>query len=492
MRSTLSNLLLCAALPLSLMAGGALAQSPAKPSQKDLVALVTYYDQGDAPSVNAEMRRLQLKFPDWVPPKDIARLKNRSPSTEIDAIYKQIEFGRLASARSLIESTRRDYPDWTPQDEMITLLETAEGQAQLDNALMAGNAAEAIQVVSRTPSLLRCDRINNAWRIAEVQAQRVSPEAAAATFGAIVDTCTEFPAIVATLQKADAATTYPIAVGLIDRAKTRFEDEEKQLEELKIALALGRGLKVEGPELSDSAIRKRPRARPMPGEPSTDAPRQAAPAAPRVAQSSPSRRSRDTAPASTQYASAPTPSTGGGVLGQVRAAAKSGAWSRCLALSAGATAPAVVYERGWCSYNLGRPMEALASFKQAAGANLGGTVQRDARFGMALSYLKMNMTEQAAQVVANTNLTHQQRVDTETIILDQRGVAAYQKRDYARAVQYFNAIEKISGGLRRDLGMLRAYAYFNMGKRDEARDSFEVLNNQMSTQETRHALQSLE
>ncbi|MCB1395606.1 MAG: hypothetical protein KDJ98_06435, partial [Rhodobacteraceae bacterium] len=122
---------------------------------------------------------------------------------------------------------------------------------------------------------------------------------------------------------------------------------------------------------------------------------------------------------------------------------------------------------------------------------LGGDVPRDARFGMILSYLALNMTEEAARIAAATNLTQQQRLETETVILDQRGVRAYHAREYSQSIAYFNALEQISGSLRRDLAMLRAYAYMNAGQNAEALAEFTRLHNELATDETRAAIQSL-
>jgi cellulose synthase operon protein C len=93
-------------------------------------------------------------------------------------------------------------------------------------------------------------------------------------------------------------------------------------------------------------------------------------------------------------------------------------------------------------------------------------------------------------LAASTNFTPQQRLDTESIILDQRGVLAYKKRQYGKAIGYFDALEKISGHLRRDLAMLRGYAYLNSGDRSRAQAQFELLHNQLATDATRAALEA--
>ena len=168
-------------------------------------------------------------------------------------------------------------------------------------------------------------------------------------------------------------------------------------------------------------------------------------------------------------------------------------WAGCVAASANPQSLDVLYERSWCSYNLERSGEALAGFTTVAqaGAAMGGDVPRDSRFGMILSYLAMSMTEEGARLAASTNLTQQQRVEVETTILDQRGVRAFHRREYAQSIAYLSALEQVSGSLRRDLAMLRAYAYLNNNQHPAALAEFTRLHNELATDETRAALQSL-
>lgn len=76
------------------------------------------------------------------------------------------------------------------------------------------------------------------------------------------------------------------------------------------------------------------------------------------------------------------------------------------------------------------------------------------------------------------------RLTIESIILNQRGVRAYERKDYHRAIAFLDAMEEM-GKLTRDLAILRAYAYLNLDKRTEAYRQFETLHRQLATQETR-------
>lgn len=461
-------LALTPAAPLHAQTDPAPAETPTQPvavatvpSAADLQALNFYLQQQDLASADAELRRLRAAFPGWTPPEDLSKLAVTQPSTEIDTIYRQIAAGQLTEARATIAATQADYANWVVPADMMALLETAEGQIRLDAALDAGNATEALQIASSTDGLLRCDRVNNAWRIAKAQEAQQAFAAATGTYRAILGACTSFADIAATLEKADTVTTEAELAALFDTALTRFPDKLTELTALQTRLLLGRGVApAQIAILPDVAARPRPR------------PTEAAAAAPAVAD-----------PGSPPPAApAPAPESGGSSAPQ---AATSGV--QCLAATEGAKSASRQAERGWCAYNLDRPMEALAAFSSAE-SRLGGAARRDARFGMALSYLKMNMTEEASRIAATTDLTHQQRVETESQILDQRGVRAYQKRQYRKAIGYFDALEEVSGKLRRDLALLRGYAYLNSGNRARARAEFQRLHDQLATPETRKAL----
>ncbi|SIT15189.1 hypothetical protein SAMN05421774_106225 [Gemmobacter megaterium] len=422
------------------------------PQQDELLALNFYIAQKDATAINAELRRLQLKYPGWTPPRDLSRLNGAGPSAEIDQIYARIAAGSFADARALIASTQAEYPDWTPPEDMLALLNTSEGQQALDRALADGQLDQALRIASGTAGLLRCDRVNNAWRIAELQDKAGRQAAALTTYRAILSACTEFESISATLEKADTVADAEALKELFAQSRTRFPARASDLTELEARLLAGRG-DVAVPEAAANPVRPEPRPRPA-----------ATAAAPSAA------------------------ATGGAGGGSAAAAARSGDWARCLALTNGARAAGALYERAWCAYNMDRTMEAVSAFQSALAAGLDADRTRDARYGLALAYLKLQMPDNAASIAVATNFTRSQRVDIERQILDQRGVAAYSRKEYRKAIEYFDAIETIAGGLRRDLAILRAYAYLNSGNRDAARRQFEKINNQLSTDASRAGL----
>ncbi|MDO9524884.1 MAG: hypothetical protein Q7J57_05005, partial [Gemmobacter sp.] len=56
------------------------------------------------------------------------------------------------------------------------------------------------------------------------------------------------------------------------------------------------------------------------------------------------------------------------------------------------------------------------------------------------------------------------------------------------AIGYFDALEQVAGRLRRDLALLRGYAYLNSGDRAKANALFLAIHNQLATPASRDAL----
>jgi len=456
MRASVIRPALTLALLLAL-AAPALAQAP---TDQDLEALRFYTGQGDEVSAEAEMRRLRSQFPGWTPPENLSATQPSQPSTEIDLIYRRIADGDVAGARQAIAQTREAFPGWAPPAEMEQLLGITEAQQGFDAAVAGGQAQEAIGIVRGTPALLRCDRVNNAWKTAEMQVALADSGGALATYRGVLSACTNFAEIVATLEKASSVATPAQMQELFALVRPRFASNAAALDTLEARLL---GTAAVAAATAPAATTTAPPPR-----------RAAAPAAAAPAAQAPA----------AQASSGSLPRQGDGRLAATRAAAQAGAWAECMARSGNPGSVDLAYERAWCAYNLDRPAEALAGFAQMERARRSPELTRDARFGMALSYLDQNMTENAAQIAAATDFTREQRLTIESIILNQRGVRAYESKDYHRAIAFLDAMEDM-GKLTRDLAILRAYAYLNLDKREEAHRQFETLHRQLATKETR-------
>ena len=452
---TFSRTISIGALLLALASGTALGQTA---GFEDLRALRYYMQQNDAASTQAELRRLRLAFPDWRPPSDLNEILAPGGQSSVDegAIWRQIELRDYNTARQLIEQGRQRGAGWAPSAELLRVLETNEAQDNYDVATSARNASAAIGIARRTPSLLSCERIKNAWLLADMYMLADQRSAALTTYRNTLQSCQSYAQMQPTLEKASAVFPSSDLRELFATARSINPGAKAQLDQLEARLVGG------------------------------SAPVQAATAPQPAARSSQPRR----APAEPAAVAGALPLRGDGRIAQVRRLKEQEQNASCLAASTSPRSLDVLYERSWCAFSHGRPTEALIGFQTAARAGdaLGPNMRRDAHFGLALAYLSLNMTEQAAQVASQVRLSDSQHREVEALVLDQRGVKAFRAGDFRQAIGQFNAIEALNGTLRRDLAILRAYAYLNSGQRQQARAEFERLHGQLATAETRDGL----
>lgn len=432
----------------------------------DLRALRYYISQNDATATQAELRRLRAAFPDWRPPSDLNELMAPQSISGVDEaeIWRRVERKDYSGARGLIEAGRQRVPGWTPPAELLRVLEMNEAQDAFDRATLARDAVQAIAIARRAPQIMTCERINNAWLLADMYILAGQNAAALTTYRNTVQSCPSYAQMQPTLEKANAIANPTELRALFALAQQTNPPARPQLEALYTRLSGG------------GAAPAAPAAPTAPAAAAT--PRPAQTAAPQVA-AAPSEPVRGTLPL-----------RGDGRVAEVRRLKEQEQFARCLAASTNPRSIELLYERSWCAFSHQRPTEALVGFTEAARAGnaLGPDVRRDAMYGMALSYLSLNMTEQAASVASQVVFTDTQRRELETTVLDQRAVRAFRQGDYRQAVGYFNAIERNTGSLRRDLAILRGYAYLNSGQRSEALAEFERLHSQLATPETREAL----
>ena len=464
-RFMLSRGISLGALLLALASGPVFAQTA---SFEDLRALRYYMQQNDSASTQAELRRLRIAFPDWQPPSNLNEIMAPSAQATVDegAIWRQIERRDYNAARQLIEQGRQRGSNWTPPPELLRVLETNEAQDNFDTATSTRNAGAAIAIARRTPNLLNCERINNAWLLADMYVLADQRSAALTTYRNTLQSCQSYAQMQPTLEKASVIAAAPDMRELFGVARRANPGAQSQLDQLEARL-LGGGAPAQ------VATAPAPAAAPTVPRPAPAA----APAPPRVA-------AQPAAPAGA------LPLRGDGRLAQVRRLKEQEQYASCLAASTSPRSLDVLYERSWCAYSHDRPTEALIGFQAAARAGdaLGPNMRRDAHFGLALSYLSMNMTEQAALTASQVRLSDTQHRELEAIVLDQRGVRAFRSGDFRQAIGQFNALETLTGGLRRDLAILRAYAYLNSGQRPQARAEFERLHSQLATAETRDGI----
>lgn len=465
-----------AVLAAVLALGALVAPAPlaASPGTEDLRALIYYLDHNDQRAVQAEMRRLRAQFPGWTPPDNLDTLRAMGAPTQagIDEgpIWARIERGDFTGARELISRGRREAPGWTPDAELLQILERNEAQAAFDAAVSRRDHEAAISAARRAPTLMRCETINNAWQLAEMYELADQRQQALDTYRGVLSACTSYQDAEPTLEKANEIASLEQLGALFGVARQAAPSNARRLDTLEERLRAGRGAGTQTARASTAT-----QSAGGGGGGSS------------VAASASSPRSVPAASGGS------LPVRGDGRASRTRSLKEAGDWASCLAVSSNPRSVEILYERSWCAYNLNRPGEALAGFTTTArvASRLGGDVPRDANFGIMLASLELGMTEEAARLAANTNLTREQRVEVESIILDQRGVRAYLQGEYRQSIDYLNAMERLTGSLRRDLAMLRGYAYMNTRQLDHAEESFTRLHAELATDETRNAIESV-
>ena len=449
---------------------GALSAQAQSPTDSDLQALRFYMNEANDLAVRSEVRRLQLRYPDWVVPEDLATLQQSAPDEAVARIYSEIRSGNFVRTRTLIEEAGRATPGWAPSPELLAALSIAEAQSSFDQAVSRGEPEAAIRIARATPELLRCERVNNAWLLAEQYQTAREPALALATLNGIVRSCSDPNILVATLEKSVAVASLEELAAMADAARAGAPGSAQRLTSVENRLRAG--------------LQTQPR-------PLASATPSGAPAAFDASAGAVSSTKTQRPSAQPPLAHSPRRALSGGAstaLSQARTAAQRADWATCLAASAKGTSPEIVSQRAWCALNAKRPMQALNDFKLAASRSPTAEGRRDARYGMALVMLQLNMVDQAAKVAASTHFSDQQRLEVETQILDKRGVSAYQRHDYCRAIAYFDELERLSGVVRRDIALLRGYAYLNSGQRARARVEFQAIHDKLATPESRRAL----
>ena len=454
------------------------------PSESDLLALRFYVGENNAQAIQSEIRRLQLQYPDWTPPDDLSNLERGVPAETIDQIYRQIRDMDFAAARTTIDQTVQTFPEWLPSEELLETLSVAEAQMRFSEAAATDDAATAIRIARATPALLRCERINNAWLLADQYQKVDQSKSALAVYRNILKSCPGIDILVATLEKSASVATNDELADLAEVARTQAPQATERLTILETRLRAGLAISPAAVVTEEA------------GETVLDEMKQADAA---TASQRPKRRpeistaetSPASAPASATMAPAEkaTPGTQArGNFGPAKQAADRGDWSGCLAILANAQTAATLSQRGWCALNSDRTLQAINDFRQATSLASDVGLRRDSNYGMALAMLRANMVDQAAKVAANTHFDAAQRLEIESQILDKRGVFAFQNKDYRRSIAYFDELQRLTGGMRRDLALLRGYAYLNSGQRAAAIREFQRLHNQMATTESRKAL----
>ena len=181
----------------------------------------------------------------------------------------------------------------------------------------------------------------------------------------------------------------------------------------------------------------------------------------------------------------------GGGLSPAAMALQRGEVARCLRLTQGAKlSPGDREVRGWCLLEAGRSGEATEVFQQLMEESHGQPRQAKAAQGYLLSLLQRGLVEEAFHELHRLPLPPEEQSDLLAQALAAKAVAAYENGDYRHALRLIEVHARLSP-IPYDLAIVQGWAYFNSAQFERARETFQRLDRQFSTHDTRAALQLL-
>lgn len=155
----------------------------------------------------------------------------------------------------------------------------------------------------------------------------------------------------------------------------------------------------------------------------------------------------------------------GQTQGQIRAAQQSGSFVPVETISPNAALP-----RAWCLMEINRNAEAEATFRKATQA-ASETVRTEAYYGLALALLRLGLPNDAAIAAGAMPQTPERAQELQVAILADSAVAYCKIGKFEEALQALNLRAQLAPE-RNDLLIVRAWSYYHLGYRGEARRLF--------------------
>lgn len=180
--------------------------------------------------------------------------------------------------------------------------------------------------------------------------------------------------------------------------------------------------------------------------------------------------------------------TGGNGGGNAAAAAlKDGNFERCLAILArqNTLSPAESLMKGWCLMGATRHREAVAAFDAALSGT--GKTRDDAAYGKSLALMRSGLSSEAVAAASEGDLSTERRNEIGTAVLAQQAADLFRDSRYAEVLAALDRRAAFTAETRK-LGMLRGWSLYHLGYVKNARQVFAMLDQQLSTAESRRGL----
>lgn len=161
----------------------------ATPNALDDSALRYYARIGDVERMEAEIARLRALDPGWEPPKDLFTPQAAGPGVDETPFWSLVSAGKFPEARAAIAEQRRQTPSWQPSAKLLQELDVAEGANRLRGASDTKRWQDVIDAAAAQPEAVACNRLDNAWRLAEAYAELKQLDRAFDRYKTIVSQC---------------------------------------------------------------------------------------------------------------------------------------------------------------------------------------------------------------------------------------------------------------------------------------------------------------
>jgi tetratricopeptide (TPR) repeat protein len=214
------------------------AEAAPKPGV-DESALRYYVSTGDSTRVMAEIARLRAAHPGWTPPET---LFVGTVMLDEQPVWDLFAAGRFADAKDLIERMMAENPGYAPSLDLAGKLDRALARADLVAASDEGDAERVLRIAETTEGLLVCREMDVLWRVAKAFAESGDDEQSVGVYRYVLGQCEDPKERLATVQKASQHLSPPDIDALLAMGR-RKPDGKGEFESVRLDLvrrAVGR------------------------------------------------------------------------------------------------------------------------------------------------------------------------------------------------------------------------------------------------------------
>ncbi|MGH6924565.1 MAG: hypothetical protein ACRED5_12575 [Propylenella sp.] len=168
-------------------------------------------------------------------------------------------------------------------------------------------------------------------------------------------------------------------------------------------------------------------------------------------------------------------------------ALRDGNYEKCLAILSlrRSLTPPQSLTKGWCLMGVNRHREAVLAFDAALSGR--GKTRDDAAYGKSLAFLRSGLSGEAVAAASAGDLTSERRNEIGTAVLGQQAADLFRQGRYQEVLAALDRRAAFASETRK-LGILRGWSLYHLRRLPEARMQFTMLDQQLSTSESRSGL----